>query len=85
MQSRLTQLERNLDLARQQRDIAKPLVEQGVYAKVDYLALERDVTNLQGDIDALRLAIPRTRSAVEEIHRRITQRQAEYRAQSLDA
>ena len=84
MQSRLTQLERNLDLARQQRDIAKPLVEQGVYARVDYLALERDVTNLQGDIDALRLAIPRARAAVEEIRRRMTQRQAEYRAQSLD-
>lgn len=84
MQSRLSQLERNLDLAKQQRDIAKPLVEQGVYARVDYLTLERDVTNLQGDIDALRLAVPRTRGAVEEIRRRMVQRQAEYRAQSLD-
>jgi adhesin transport system membrane fusion protein len=84
MQSRLSQLERNLELAKQQRDIAKPLVEQGVYARVDYLTLERDVTNLQGDIDALRLAIPRTRGAVEEIRRRMGQRQAEYRAQSLD-
>jgi adhesin transport system membrane fusion protein len=84
MQSRLGQLEKNLELTRQQRDIAKPLVDQGVYAKVDFLGLEREVTNLQGDIDALRLAIPRARSAVEEIRRRITQRQAEYRAQSLD-
>ncbi|NJC87942.1 MAG: HlyD family type I secretion periplasmic adaptor subunit [Desulfuromonas sp.] len=84
MQSRLSQLERNLDLARQQRDIAKPLVDQGVYPKVDFLAREREVANLQGDIDALRLAIPRARSAAEEIHRRMSQRQAEYKAQSLD-
>lgn len=84
MQSRLAQLERNLELTRQQRDIAKPLVDQGVYPKVDFLNLEREVSNLQGDIDALRLAIPRTRSATEEIRRRMSQRQAEYRAQSLD-
>lgn len=84
MQSRLGQLEKNLDLARQQRDIAKPLVDQGVYPKVDFLAREREVANLQGDIDTLRLAIPRARSAAEEIQRRMSQRQAEYRAQSLD-
>ncbi|MHB8708841.1 MAG: HlyD family type I secretion periplasmic adaptor subunit [Desulfuromonadales bacterium] len=84
MQSRLAQLERNLELTRQQRDIAKPLVDQGVYARVDFLALEREVSNLQGDIDALRLAIPRARSASEEISRRMSQRQAEYKAQSLD-
>jgi adhesin transport system membrane fusion protein len=84
MQSRLAQLEKNLELARQQRDIAKPLVDQGVYARVDYLTLERDLSNLQGDIDALRLAIPRARSAAEEIRRRMSQRHAEYKAQSLD-
>lgn len=84
MQSRLSQLEKNLELARQQRDIAKPLVDQGVYARVDYLSLERELSNLQGDIDALRLAIPRARSAAEEIQRRMSQRQAEYKAQSLD-
>ena len=84
MQSRLAQLERNLGLTRQQRDLAKPLVDQGVYPKVDFLALEREVSNLQGDIDALRLGIPRARSAAEEIRRRMSQRQAEYKAQSLD-
>lgn len=84
MQSRLGQLQRNLELTRQQRDIAKPLVEQGVYPRVDFLALEREVSNLEGDIDALRLGIPRAHSAAEEIRRRMTQRQAEFRAQSLD-
>lgn len=84
MQSRLAQLERDIELTRQQRDIAKPLAEQGVYPRVDYLARERELANLQGDIDALRLGIPRARSAAEEIRRRMGQRQAEYRAQSLD-
>lgn len=84
MQGRKEQLERSLGLARQQRDIAKPLVDQGVYPRVDYLALERDISTLQGDIDALRLAIPRIRQAANEASRRIEQRRAEFKAAALD-
>ncbi len=84
MQSRKKQLEQGLGLAKQQRDIAKPLVDQGVYPRVEYLALERDISSLQGDIDALRLAIPRIRQAADEASRRIEQRRAEFKAQALD-
>jgi adhesin transport system membrane fusion protein len=84
MQSRKEQLERSLGLAKQQRDIAKPLVDQGVYPRVDYLALERDIASLQGDIDALRLGLPRVRQAANEASRRIEQRRAEFKAKAID-
>jgi len=84
MQSRKEQLERSLVLAKQQRDIAKPLLDQGIYPRVEYLTVERDISSLQGDIDALRLAIPRIRQAANEASRRIEQRRAEVKAQALD-
>ncbi|MCK4536610.1 MAG: HlyD family type I secretion periplasmic adaptor subunit [Desulfuromonadales bacterium] len=84
MQSRKEQLERSLKLAHQQRDIAKPLVDQGVYPKTEYLAVERDISSLQGDIDALRLGIPRVRQSANEASKRIAQRKAEFHAQALD-
>lgn len=83
MKSRREQLERSLGLAEEQRDISKPLVDQGVYPRVEYLALERDISSLQGDIDALRMAVPRIRQAANEASRRIEQRQAEFKTEAL--
>lgn len=84
MQSREKQLDRSLKLALEQRDIAKPLAEQGVYPRVDYLSLEREVTKLQGEIDSLRLALPRVRRAAEEAQQRMAQRRAESRSVAFD-
>ena len=84
MKSRRGQLERSLGLAEEQRDISKPLVDQGVYPRVEYLALERDISSLQGDIDALRMAVPRIRQAANEANRRIEQRQAEFKTEALN-
>ncbi|NLC70756.1 MAG: HlyD family type I secretion periplasmic adaptor subunit [Desulfuromonadaceae bacterium] len=84
MQSQRQQLERSLSLARQQRAAVKPLVDQGIYARTDYLTIERDISTLQGNIEALRLGIPRVRQAVEEASKRIAQRRAEFRTQAFD-
>lgn len=84
MQSRQAQLEKSLELAIEQRNIAKPLVDQGVYARTDYLAVERDIAKLRGDIDALRLGQPRVRAAANEAQKRIAQRKAEFQTTAVD-
>lgn len=84
MRSRREQLQRSLQLTTEQRDIARPLVEQGIYPRVDYLTLEREVSNLRGDIDGLKLAIPRVRNAADEAQKRMSGRRAEFRAVALE-
>jgi adhesin transport system membrane fusion protein len=80
MTSRKKQLSSNLKLAREQRDIAKPLAERNLYPKVDYLSLERDVLTLEGEIQSLGSGIPRAREAADEAKQRIASKKAEFRS-----
>ena len=82
--SRQKKLEQGLELAREQLNIATPLVEQDLYPRVDYLTLKRDVSNMQGDLNVVNLTIPRIREAAREAQRRIAQRQAQYHTEVLN-
>lgn len=84
MRGRLKQLRASMKAIDEQLAIAKGLLDQGLYAKVDYLQLQREKITTQGDIDALRLGIPRVEQAVEEARRRISQREAEFQTLALD-
>jgi adhesin transport system membrane fusion protein len=84
MQSRKRQLENNLQLAKQQRDIAKPLAAQGLYPQVDFLRLEREVSSLDGDLSTLRLSIPRAENALREAEQRVGEQIATFKTQASD-
>ncbi|SHJ30808.1 HlyD family type I secretion periplasmic adaptor subunit [Halodesulfovibrio aestuarii] len=79
MISKRKQLVSSHKIAKQRRDIARPLMEKNVYPKIDYLQLEEHLIQLQGDIEALSLAIPRIRRAAEEAGERTKQRLAEFK------
>lgn len=84
MVGRRKQLRNSLVVAQKQRDIAKPLVEKQIHSELDYLALEQKVLELQGDVEALTLGIPRVKRAAKEALGRIEQRKAEFRAEALE-
>ncbi len=84
MTGREDQLQKSIRNAQKQLNIAKPLLEQGLYAETDYLRLERDLINLQGDVNALQLGRPRAQQASEETQQKIFSRKAEFHATALD-
>lgn len=84
MEARMKQLKRSLAVVKKQRDIAKPLVEKQIHSELDYLAMEQKVLDLQGDVEALELGIPRAKRAVQEAKGRIEQRRAEFRSEDLE-
>lgn len=71
MASRRKQLERSLQLSREELSITAPLVANGVVPRVDLIRIERQVADLEGELATIRLGIPRLRTAAKEAEERI--------------
>ena len=71
VRSRRKQLDRSLQLAREELAITQPLVRNGVVARIDLIRIERQVADLEGEIATIRLSIPRLQTAAEEARQRI--------------
>ena len=84
MTARKRQLYAGLNIAKEQRNIAKPLMKKNLYPKVEYLTLERDVLSLQGEIQSLSSSIPRAKEAAKEATQRIAGKKAEFKSRAQD-
>jgi adhesin transport system membrane fusion protein len=71
MGSRRKQLERSLQLAREEFSITQPLVRNGVVPRIDLIRIERQVADLEGEIRTIRLTIPRLQTAAKEVEQRV--------------
>ncbi|MDR1397551.1 MAG: HlyD family type I secretion periplasmic adaptor subunit [Desulfarculales bacterium] len=74
----------SLGLAQQESSIAKPLVDKGIYPQIDWISLQRNIVSLQGDLEGITLAIPRTENAAKEIQKRLDQRIAVNKIEIID-
>lgn len=81
-QAKQEQLEEAYSLSQQELNMSAPLVEQGVMSEVELLRLKRDASNLRGEMDANRLAMPRIRSALQEARDKIAEEKSRFRAEA---
>ena len=59
-------LERSLDYVLQEIEMTAPMVREGVKSKVDFLKLKREANEIENDIEAAKLSLPRLASAIQE-------------------
>ena len=78
--ARAVQLQESLSLVEQELNMTRPLVREGIVSQVEVLRLERQASDLRGERDAARLAIPRLESAHEEVRRKVDELKARFRA-----
>jgi adhesin transport system membrane fusion protein len=78
--ARLTQLEESQRLVTKELTISKPLVAQGVLSEVEVLRLERQVSDLRGETEATRLAIPRIDQSLSEARAKVDGQLAKFRS-----
>jgi adhesin transport system membrane fusion protein len=83
MRGKLQSLTRNLDLAKEERAISVPLVPVGAVSRVDLLKLDRQVADLEGQVNSVKLSIPRAEAALNEAQRRLEEKDATFRSEAL--
>lgn len=71
MRSRRQQLQGNLRLAREELDLTAPLVREGIMPRLDLIRIEREVADLEGELQTIKTSIPRLQTALKEAEQRI--------------
>jgi adhesin transport system membrane fusion protein len=65
-QSKRRQLQRSLDLVKKEIVIKKPLKDRGIISEVEFLQLQQREAEFEGEIEAVKLSVPRIESTIEE-------------------
>jgi membrane fusion protein, adhesin transport system len=82
LKSREQSLVRSLGLVRQEISITAPLVQSGAAAKLDLVKLEREASDLEGQVAGVRATLPRAAAARDEAARRIDEKTATFRSEA---
>lgn len=80
--SRQKQLERSYELSNKELKMSEPLVAAGVMSEVELLRLKRATNDLQGEMDANRLAIPRIWSTLNEVRQKMDEQNLRFQSEA---
>lgn len=72
MRAKLAKLESGLKLAQQEYAMSKPLAEKNVISQIDFMHLQRQISDLNGEINETRSAIPSLQSSLAETNAKIS-------------
>lgn len=84
LQAKLDNLKQSYVFSKEELDLTRPAFQQGAVSRVELLQLERQVNQLQGDLEATQLAIPRARSALREAQSKYEESDAQFRAEAQE-
>jgi adhesin transport system membrane fusion protein len=78
------QLKLSYSLIAKEVEITKPLVKNGLVSQVEYLQLSRQANAMKGDLDAVRLSIPRIESTIKEAQNKIDEVRLEFQHEAKE-
>lgn len=80
LQRRISDISSVLGLAQEERAMVAPMVERGAANKMELLQLDRQIAQQRAELNGLRLALPRSQTAVKEADERINELKSSFRA-----
>ena len=66
LEARRTQLSKALELSTRELNVTRPLVSSGAVSEVELLRLERDTTNISGELEQTKAQIEKSKSSITE-------------------
>lgn len=82
LKSKEKHLGRSLAITQQELDFSRPLIDKGAISKVQVLRLERQVSELQGELDTTHTALPRIEANIREAEQKINEASLRFRNQA---
>jgi adhesin transport system membrane fusion protein len=67
-------------LAQDERNMVEPMVAKGAAAKMELLQIDRNIAQQRAELNGLRLALPRSQSAVKEARERLNELDTSFKA-----
>ncbi|MCP4993354.1 MAG: HlyD family type I secretion periplasmic adaptor subunit [Gammaproteobacteria bacterium] len=82
LRSKQSHLKRSLKLIKKELRMTRPLVAAGATSEVEVLRLERQVNDLDGELKAASLAIPKSKSKLNEVAKKINELEIRFRREA---
>ena len=82
LEAKKNKLARSVALVKQELGMSAPLAKEGAISEVEIIRLKRSVNDLQGELEASQLAIPRLQSAHDEMKNKIKDLEISFRTKA---
>ena len=82
--AKIKSVAKSLEIVRQELSMTEPLVAQGAASRIEVIRLEARIAELEGELDVLKLSVPRLQSAIRETTGQLIQKKENYRTEALD-
>ncbi|TYL49449.1 HlyD family type I secretion periplasmic adaptor subunit [Marinomonas sp. IMCC 4694] len=84
LEAKLDNLKQSYGFSKEELDLTRPAYKQGAVSRVELLQLERQVNQLQGELEATQLAIPRAQSSLKEAQSKLQESDATFRSEAQE-
>ena len=84
VKSKSVQISRSYNLLKEELAMSEPLVAEGAMSRVEILRIQRAANDLQGELTAARLSIPRLKSSLSEAKNKLSELEIRFHTEALD-
>lgn len=84
LKSKSLQISRSYKLLKEELAMSEPLVAEGAMSRVEILRIQRAANDLQGELTAARLSIPRLKSSLNEAENKLSELEIRFHTEALD-